>query len=168
MLNRRGFLQVAAVGGAALAVSTTEAISTGPFRRRQRRQLGEPSVPSAAWRHGIPRDARPLSPVAGPNGKGNPVGGGGGYQVQVITTDQNASGWAMSSAKPDVAQKLVGSRLDELFDLPPARRTWCRRNWIGRFTILSGTSCRSPSTNCSADADRARWPCTPGRSIWKT
>ena len=54
----------------------------------------------------------------GPNGRGNPAGGGGGFQVRMVTTDQGATGWAMSSTRDPEAQKLVGARLNELFDLP--------------------------------------------------
>ena len=96
MLDRREFLQVSAAGGAALAVSSFEAISAEPAGggRSVARVLSDHRVAKIESRAMQDRFPRSL----GPNGKGNPVGGGGSYQVQVITTDQGISGWAMSSA----------------------------------------------------------------------
>ena len=80
MLNRRGFLQVAAVGGAALAVSSSEVNSAEPVRigsdgRSAARALSDHRVTRVESRAMQDRFPRSL----GPNGKGNPVGGGGGY-----------------------------------------------------------------------------------------
>lgn len=115
MLNRREFLQAAAAGGATLGVSSAAAFSAehAGAGRAAARVLSEHRVAKIESRAMQDRFPRSL----GPNGKGNPVGGGGGFQVQVITTDQGASGWAMSSAQPEVAHKLIGARLDEVFDL---------------------------------------------------
>jgi L-alanine-DL-glutamate epimerase-like enolase superfamily enzyme len=52
----------------------------------------------------------------GPNAKGNPAGGGGSYQVRIITTDQGVQGWAMCQLKDDEVQKFVGARVSDLSD----------------------------------------------------
>ena len=119
------------------------------------------------WRKSNPSDAGPLSPALGPNGKGNPVGGGGGYQVQVITTDQGASGWAMSSANLRCAE-AHRPRLDKLFDLAFGTTDLVPQEMDRAFHDLVGKILQKPVYERSADADPARWPCTPGRSIWKT
>ena len=79
MLNRREFLQVAAVSGATLVVSSSEANSAEPVRsgsdgRSAARALSDHRVARVESRAMQDRFPRSL----GPNGKGNPVGGGGG------------------------------------------------------------------------------------------
>ena len=54
--------------------------------------------------------------TVGPNARGNPVGGGGGYQVRAITSDQGVQGWAMCPVKDDEVQKFIGARVSDLFD----------------------------------------------------
>ena len=164
MLNRREFLQVAAASGATLAVSSSEANSAEPAGgsdgRSAARALSDhrvAKIESRAMQDRFPR-------LLGPNGKGNPVGGGGGYQVQVISTDQGASGWAMSSAKPEVAHKLIGARLDELFDLASGTTDLVPQEMDRAFHDLVGNMLQKPVYELLGGRGPARWPCIPGRS----
>jgi len=79
MLDRREFLQAAAAGGATLAVSSSAAASAEPVGggRPAARVLSEHRVAKIESRAMQDRFPRSL----GPNGKGHPVGGGGGYQA---------------------------------------------------------------------------------------
>jgi L-alanine-DL-glutamate epimerase-like enolase superfamily enzyme len=143
MLNRREFLRVAAAGGATLAVSSSAAFGAehaGGDGRSAARVLSDHRVAKIESRAMQDRFPRSL----GPNGKGNPVGGGGGYQVQVISTDQGASGWAMSSARPDVAEKLIGTRLDELFDLASGTTDLVPQEMDRAFHDLVGNILQKP------------------------
>jgi len=134
MLNRREVLQVAAAGAATFVVSSSEAIRIASGGSDDRSAAGVLSdhrvakVESRAMQDRFPRSL-------GPNGKGNPVGGGGGYQVQVITTDQGASGWAMSSA---------GTRLDELFDLASGTTDLVPQEMDRAFHDLVGNILQKP------------------------
>ena len=99
MLNRRRFFRAAAMGGAALAVSSSEARSAerpgGSDTNSAARALAGHRVARIESRHMQDRFPRSL----GPNGRGNPAGSGGGYQVQIVTTDQGVSGWALTSLR---------------------------------------------------------------------
>lgn len=119
-MNRREFLRCAAAGGA-LVTSGLDA-GLAAENRSARRPLDQASVARTLAGHRLAKieavqvqDRFPRS--VGPNGKTNPVGGGGRYQVRIVTTDQGAVGWAMCATKDPEAQRLVGARLDDLFDL---------------------------------------------------
>jgi L-alanine-DL-glutamate epimerase-like enolase superfamily enzyme len=116
--SRRHFLQ-STTGAALAALGPTSRSLAEPAKSKP---LDRASVARTLAGHRVAKiearrvqDQFPRS--IGPNGKGNPVGTGAGFQVRVATTNQGATGWAMSSTKDEDAQKLVGARLDDLFDL---------------------------------------------------
>jgi L-alanine-DL-glutamate epimerase-like enolase superfamily enzyme len=114
-MRRREFLKVAAAAGAGL-LSKRLNVSLGYGEAS-----GKPQPAGDLSGHRIAtisarrvQDHYPRS--VGPNSLGNPVGGGGSYQVRTITTDQGAQGWAMCQAKDDEVQKFIGARVSDLFD----------------------------------------------------
>ena len=120
-MNRRKFLACAAASGAA-TVARRPAQTMAYVSQAASEKLDANAVARKLADHRIAKiesrqvqDRYPRS--VGPNGKTNPVGGGGGYQVRIVTTDQGASGWAMCAANDEVTRKFVGTRLSSLFDL---------------------------------------------------
>jgi hypothetical protein len=120
-MNRRNFLARAAVSGAvALVPRASWTPSFGAETEGER--LDGAAVARTLAEHRIAKieartvqDRYPRS--VGPNGKGNPVGGGGSYQVRIATTDHGATGWAMCAGNDELVRKFIGARLSSLFEL---------------------------------------------------
>ncbi len=120
-MNRRDFLKAAAVGAANVLVAkrpTSEALA----KRASRRALDKAAATRKLSEHRIARmSVRRVSDrygrTTGPNARGRKCWSGASCQVRTVTTDQGASGWAMSHWKPDVLRKFVGARVSDLFDV---------------------------------------------------
>jgi len=117
--SRRTFLRSAAAG-AALIAAPMPCPSRGDSPKPAR--LDKASVARTLADHRVAKiealhvqDRFPRS--IGPNGKGNPAGGGGGYQVRIVTTDQGATGWAMALLRPRFARRRL-RRLGVQLDAP--------------------------------------------------
>lgn len=53
----------------------------------------------------------------GRNANGSPSGRGGSFRLRVLTTDQGATGWAMSWWPDENVPDLIGRKLSDLFDV---------------------------------------------------
>ena len=74
----------------------------------------------------------------------------------------------MSAANPEVAQKIVGIRLDELFDLVSGTTDLVPQEMDRAFHDLVGNILQKPVYELLGGRGPRRWPFTPARSIWKT
>ncbi len=117
-MNRRSFLKLTGVASATVAFGNVPQPEPGD-------RIGTWSKTSAARalaEHRIVRmEARQVrdrySHWVGPNSRGRPAGGGGGYQVRTIITDKGARGWGMNHWKPEQLRKFQGAKVSDLFDL---------------------------------------------------
>lgn len=121
MIDRRDFLRRSSVVGASLLASAPALVhqasalttATDFDKNAAARELAAHRIVAITARQVRDRYPRPI----GPNSRGRPVGSGGSFRVRTITTDKDASGWAMCHLSDEAVQRFVGMRVGDLFDI---------------------------------------------------
>ena len=112
-MDRRRFTQTVLAGAAAMGAAG---------RRHSGAQIDAEGARRALSGHRIAaieskRSSDRYSHFVGPGARGGPTRFGFGRDIRVIVTDQGARGGAMSGAKPEQTDPLIGARVSDLYDI---------------------------------------------------
>lgn len=114
LVGRRAFLETLATAAAAafgtrVEVAAQDAVDAGT---RVGRALAGHRI--RQWESRELQDTFPRA--VGPMARGGHGGTGGAFRVVQLTTDQGASGWAMSTASAAQLDRFIGVQIGDLFD----------------------------------------------------
>ena len=144
MLNRREFLQVAAAGGATLAVSSSAAFSAEPAGGATA-ALRPECCPNTVWRKSNRARCRTAFPGRwAPTAKGTRSAAEAATKFRSSRRTRALRAGPCLPPRPEVAQKLIGTRLDELFDLASGTTDLVPQEMDRAFHDLVGNILQKP------------------------